>query len=437
MKSTFCILFYVKRKVIKKDGTVPIFCRITLNGTQTSFSCKLSVPLAKWDVKSGMATGTDAIARHVNSEIKKIKKHVRKHYDAIFNGVGPLTADRVKHSYLGFDRYGRTLLQVFENHNKDYEQLVINGIRQMATYQRYCGVYKIVQEFLWKRYHLKDIALEDIRPTFIIDFEVFLRTKRACSNNTVCIYITPLRKMISIATSNGWLDYDPFFNYRISIQRKDRVYLTLHEIERIINIQFTKFQRNYDMIRNLFLFCTFTGVSYVDLKHLKRENLKQINGELWLCFNRHKTGITCNIPLLETARDILEHYRNTDKEQYLFTLPTYQTLLNGIKRIVKQCGIDKDISWHTSRHSFASEICLQNGVPIETISRMLGHTDVKTTQIYAKVSNTAIRRDMANLSERLRKLGHHIGGVINVQPAPIPDRQFPLFSHTSESPSKD
>lgn len=178
----------------------------------------------------------------------------------------------------------------------------------------------------------------------------------------------------------------------------------MEEIETIANMQFTKFRKNYELIRDLFVFCIFTGVSYVDLKNMKHDNLKRIDGELWLSFNRHKTGISCNIPLLETAKDILERHKNPEKSQFLFTLPTYATLLNGIKRIVEKCGIEKAISWHTSRHSFASEVCLLNGVPIETISRMLGHTDVKTTQIYAKVSNTAIRRDMANLAERLKKL---------------------------------
>ena len=351
-----------------------------------------------------MAIGKDAESRHVNGEIKKIRKSVRKHYDTIFNGLGPLTAERVKHSYLGFGRYGRTLLQVFENHNRDYEQLVINGIRQMATYQRYCGVYKHLQEFLWKKYRLKDIALADLRPNFIMDFEVFLRTKKSCSNNTVCIYITPLRKMVSIAMNNGWLDHDPFFNYRISIQKKDRVYLTMEEIEAIVNIQFTKFRKNNELIRDLFVFSVFTGVSYVDLRNLKHDNLKRMDGELWLCFNRHKTGITCNVPLLETAKNILERYKNADTTLRLLNVPSYTTLLNGIKRIAEQCGISKAITWHQSRHSFASEVCLLNGVPIETISRMLGHTDVKTTQIYAKVSNTAIRRDMANLAERLKRL---------------------------------
>ena len=397
-------MFFVKRMAIKKDGSVPVMCRITLNGTRTCFSCKLFVTLKKWDAKSGMAIGKDAESRHVNGEIKKIRKSVRKHYDTIFNGLGPLTAERVKHSYLGFGRYGRTLLQVFENHNRDYEQLVINGIRQMATYQRYCGVYKHLQEFLWKKYRLKDIALADLRPNFIMDFEVFLRTKKSCSNNTVCIYITPLRKMVSIAMNNGWLDHDPFFNYRISIQKKDRVYLTMEEIEAIVNIQFTKFRKNNELIRDLFVFSVFTGVSYVDLRNLKHDNLKRMDGELWLCFNRHKTGITCNVPLLETAKNILERYKNADTTLRLLNVPSYTTLLNGIKRIAEQCGISKAITWHQSRHSFASEVCLLNGVPIETISRMLGHTDVKTTQIYAKVSNTAIRRDMANLAERLKRL---------------------------------
>lgn len=162
----------------------------------------------------------------------------------------------------------------------------------------------------------------------------------------------------------------------------------MEEIEAIVNIQFTKFRKNNELIRDLFVFSVFTGVSYVDLRNLKHDNLKRMDGELWLCFNRHKTGITCNVPLLETAKNILERYKNADTTLRLLNVPSYTTLLNGIKRIAEQCGISKAITWHVARHSFASEVCLLNGVPIETISRMLGHTDVKTTQIYAKVSNT-------------------------------------------------
>ena len=207
MKSTFFILFIIKRTALKKDGTAPLLCRITINGTASSFSCKLSVNPEQWDAKSGKASGNDAASKRVNRELKKIHKGVCKHYEQIFNGIGPLTAERVKISYLGLDRHCRTLLQVFKNHNEEYEQLVKNGVRRLSTYQRYCSVYDHLKKFLYYQYKLKDIALVDIRSSFITDFEVFLRKKRKCANNTVCVYITPLRKMIAIAQNNGCLLY--------------------------------------------------------------------------------------------------------------------------------------------------------------------------------------------------------------------------------------
>lgn len=403
-KSTFSILFFLKRKAVKRDGTVPIMCRITVNGTATCFSTKLNVNPKQWNVKEGKTFGRNADSRLLNSKIKTIRKSVSKHYEDVFNGIGPLTAERVKIAYLGFDRYNRTLLQVFESHNREYEQLVKNGVRELSTYRRYCSVYKYLEDFLFYQYKLKDIALIDIRSCFITDFELYLRKKRKCSNNTVCIYITPLKKMISIAQSNGWMDYNPFSSYHIPVQRKDREYLTMDEVETIINAVFIKYKKSYELIRDLFIFCTFTGVSYIDLANLTKENLKKNDNETWLCFQRHKTGIMCNIPLLQIPLDILAKYQNKNKKGVLFPVPTYQTLLTGIKKIAKMCGIKKHLTWHISRHTFATEICLLNGVPIETISRMLGHTDVKTTQIYAKISNTIVHRDMANLSERLNRL---------------------------------
>lgn len=403
-KSTFNVLFLIKRKAVKKDGTVPIMCRITVNGTATCFSCKLNVNPKLWSVKEGQTLGRDADSKLLNAKIKAIRKGVCKHYEDVFNGIGPLTAERVKIAYLGLDRYNRTLLQVFESHNKEYELLVKNGVREFSTYQRYCAVYKYLEDFLYYRYKLKDIALIDLRSCFITDFELYLRRKRKCSNNTVCIYITPLKKMVSIAQSNGWMDYNPFSSYHIPIQRKDREYLTMDEVETIINTVFTKHKKSYELIRDLFIFCTFTGVSYIDLANLTKENLKKSDNEIWLCFQRHKTGIICNVPLLKIPLDILAKYQNKNKKGVLLPVPTYQTLLAGIKKIAKMCGIKKHLTWHLARHTFATEICLLNGVPIETISRMLGHTDVKTTQIYAKISNTIIQRDMANLSERLNGL---------------------------------
>lgn len=401
MRSTFKILFYVKRNAIKKDGTVPIFCRITINGTIAHFSCRLFVNPMQWDVKSGQTFGNDSTSRRINTELNKIRKGVSKHFDRIFTGIGPLTAERVKISYCGFDRNSRTLLQVFENHNREFAQLVKSGVRQLSSYNKYCSVFNHLKEFLYEKYKLKDIALIDIRPDFIVNFEIFLRRTKGCVNNTVYTYLNPLRRMILIARNNGWLDYNPFGDYRITMKKTDRVYLTMDEIYRIKNIQMMGYAALYGLVQDLFIFCCFTGVSYIDLKNLTTKNLKQTEKGIWLCFERHKTGISCNIPLLDIPLGIITKYRAFMINEQLFSIPSYSTLLYAIKRIAKLCNIEKHISWHTARHTFATEICLQNGVPIETISRMLGHTDVKTTQIYARISNTVIQRDMAKLAEQL------------------------------------
>lgn len=174
MRSTFKILFYLKRNAPKKDGTVPVYCRITLNGTISQFSCKLYINPKLWDIKTQTALGQDCVSKHINAELKKIRKDIGKHYKKIFSSIGPLTAERVKISYCGFDRNNRTLLQVFENHNKEYEQLVKAGTRQLTSFYKYCSVYNHLKEFLLIKYRLKDIALIDIRTNFITDFEVFL-----------------------------------------------------------------------------------------------------------------------------------------------------------------------------------------------------------------------------------------------------------------------
>lgn len=401
MRSTFKILFYLKRNAPKKDGTVPVYCRITLNGTISQFSCKLYINPKLWDIKTQTALGQDYMSKHINAELKKIRKDVGKHYNKIFSSIGPLTAERVKISYCGFDRNSRTLLQVFENHNREYEQLVKAGARQLTSFYKYCSVYNHLKDFLLIKYRLKDIALIDIRTHFITDFEAFLASKRGCSNNTICTYITPLRKIIHIAQEHGWLDYNPFCGHRVTFRYRERVYLTTDEIYTMINMEFTKHKASYERIRDLFIFCVFTGISFVDLKNLSKENLKQVGNETWICFNRHKTGVSCNIPLLKIPLEIIGKYKHHHRKGLLLPVPTYSTLLYGIKRIARMCNINKTISWHCSRHTFATEICLQNGVPIETISRMLGHTDVKTTQIYAKISNTVISREMGKLAKAL------------------------------------
>lgn len=404
MKSTFKIIFYIKRQVVKMDGSSPIMGRITVNGTQSQFSCKLYVRSEMWDAKTYQTTGLNREMRKLNKELSNIRNSITKHYKKIFEGMGPLTAERVKNSYLGFDRSNHTLMSVLEKHIEEYALLTKNDLRSPATLSTYKIVYNHLKKFIFKRYKLKDIALADIQSSFIVDFELYIRKELKCSNNTVCTYLTPLRKMISIAQNNGWLNNNPFYGHKLTYKQKERSYLTTDELNLIMNADLSHCNKNKQKSRDLFIFSCFTGISRIDLCNLTKSNIKtNKDGTIWLSYSRQKTGITCNLPLLDIPLRIIKKHSSSTDEGKLFSMPGFVTCNEHIKYIVKYCGIDKPITWHASRHTFASEVCLLNGVPIETISRLLGHTNVKTTMVYAKISDTAISRDMAALSQKLNQ----------------------------------
>lgn len=168
-----------------------------------------------------------------------------------------------------------------------------------------------------------------------------------------------------------------------------------------------------ELARDLYVFCCFTGLSFTDMKNLAKDNLQtSFDGKLWIMTKRQKTGVESNIMLLDIPKQIIEKYDGMAKEDYLLPVPQYITACKNIKKIIGLCGIEKEITWHTSRHTMATEICLTNGVPIETLSKMLGHTNIRTTQIYAKITHEKESRDMAALSDKLSKIEQFNGITI-------------------------
>lgn len=270
MKSTFSIIFYIKRAVVKLDGSSPIMGRVTVNGTQSQFSCKLYVRSEMWDAKMHQAIGHNREARELNKELNNIRSSITKHYKKIFEGMGPLTAERVKNSYLGFDRTNHTLMSVFEKHNEEYALLTRNELRSQSTLNTYMMVHNHIKRFLYTKYKLKDIALEDIQSSFIVGFELYVRKELKCSNNTVWTYLMPLKKMISIAQNNGWLDSNPFYGHKLTYKQKERSYLTTEELNLIMNADLSHFNKNKQKSRDLFIFSCFTGISRIDLCNLKK-----------------------------------------------------------------------------------------------------------------------------------------------------------------------
>lgn len=406
MRSTFKVLFYLKKNAPKKNGYVPVMCRITIDGTIAQFSCKSDVNPDLWDTQSGRATGRTTEARETNLFLDKIRVGVNTHYQEIFDKDNFVTAEKVKNAYLGLGMKHETILKVFAQHNEDFEKQV-GKMKSKSTYQKYCTVYRHVQEFIRYRYNVSDIALKELTPAFIIDFELYLRANQDCTNNTVWVYMMPLRRMITIAQNNGWLNRDPFVEYSISPEDSDRGYLTKEEIKKLMNAPITR--KKHELVRDLFVFCCFCGLSFRDLKNLTTDNLQtSFDGHEWIITKRQKTKVQSNIRLLDVPRRIIEKYKGIAKDGKVFPVPSYQNLRDNITLIVQACEIKKHVTWHMSRHTYATEICLTNGMPIETLSKTLGHTNISTTQIYAKITNEKVSNDMEALSHRLQDIEEYV-----------------------------
>lgn len=404
MKSTFSTIFYLKRQVVKNDGSSPIMGRITIDGTQTQFSCKLTIDAKMWDAKTGRATGRSTAALETNRMLDKIRVKINGHYQEIMDRDNYVTAEKVKNAFLGLEYRQYTLLKVFERFNEDYTKLYETGMKSKSSLSKYQTVYKHLKEFIYQRYRMSDIALKELTPAFITDFDMFLRVDKHCCNNTVWIYTCPLRTMVSIAINNGWLVRDPFREYEIQKEDTERGFLTREEINLLINGKLKNAQQ--ELIRDLFLFCTFTGLSFTDMRNLSEENLRTYFDEhLWIYIHRQKTGVQSNIRLLDIPLKIIEKYRGVQKDGKIFPVPCYNVCRYNIQHpISKRCGITKHLTWHMSRHTMATEICLTNNVPIETVSSILGHKNIKTTQIYAKITKEKLNKDMENLSAHLENI---------------------------------
>lgn len=381
-------------------------CRITVNGKISQFSCKLDVDEKHWDVKTGRMTGRSVVALEANRMHDKIRVGINKAYQDICDKDNYVTVEKVRNAFLGMGMNHETLLAVFRQHNEDYAKQV-GKIKSQRSYWKYCTVYNHLSEFIRQRYKVSDIALKELAPAFITDFELFLRTEKNHCTNTIWSYMMPFKRFIYMSINNGWLQRDPFYAYSITKEETKRGFLTKEEIKMLIEGSFKK--RSYELIRDLFIFCCFTGLSWTDMANLTKENLQtSFDGHLWIKTNRQKTGTETNLRLLEVPLRIIKKYEGCSEDGKLLPVPCYPNCKNGIKVIAKKCGIEKNVTWHMSRHSFATTVCLSNDMPIETLSKMLGHRSIRTTQIYAKITAEKVSNDMEKLSQALAPMENFI-----------------------------
>jgi len=400
-KNTYSTAFLL-RTSRSKGKNAPIYCRITVNGQRTEFSIKRSVAISQWD--NGKVKGNNEEAKTLKAYLKQVEAKLFEHYrDLLANNI-LMTAEDIKNAYLGLEKQQHTLLELIDYHNTHLKDTL-----EWGTLKNYFTTQNYVKEFLTEKLRKKDIYLSHLSYQFITELEMFLKGyqpkdyRKPMGNNTVMKHIERLRKMINLAIKNEWLEKDPFHKFKLKFEKKDRGYLTKEELRRIEEKDFRLERLN--QTRDIFVFSCYTGLSYAEVYDLKPEHIViGLDGEKWIRGQRKKSKEWFTVPLLPQAQKIIERYKDYVLAQANGkALPVYtnQKTNSYLKEIAYLCEIDKNLTYHLARHTFATTVTLSNGVPIESVSKMLGHTSLRTTQIYAKVVEQKLSEDMKMLQGKL------------------------------------
>ncbi|GHV51654.1 tyrosine recombinase [Bacteroidia bacterium] len=396
MRNTFKVLFYVNSSK-EKNGVAPILGRITVNGQAAQFSCKQTVALSLWDAKANRAKGKGTEAQKINHALDKIKAKIIGHYGQIREREGFATAEMVKNAYQGIGNGYETLLSAFDKHNASFSKRVGKD-RSPDTLMKYQIVRNHLANFIGSYYKRKDMAMKELTEEFIRQFDIYLRCELGLSPSTVWMYTTPLKMIVTRAHCDGHLHRNPFARYHAGLSVKERQFLTEEELQMLMNHSFA--MMSFSQIRDMFVFGCLTGISYIDIKNLTTDNLLNINGIRWIVANRKKTKVPFRVKLLDSALRIIERYEPFRNGSRLFHLHANTYMNRALKVIAKECGIDKPLSFHMSRHTF-STLALSNGMPIESVSKILGHTKITTTQIYAKITTEKLEHDISAFGKKL------------------------------------
>lgn len=401
MKQTVKVSFYLKKDELKPDGTCPVIGRITVGKTSAKFSLKFNAPLSLWDTPSGRLLGKSKEAVEINARLDRTRTAVNTHYRELSALRDDITASHVKCAVQGMAASQDTLVRYFEAHNERFAQRV--GLdREASTCFEYQNSLRHLRNFLKHKYRVSDIPFSALDMSFIESFDFYLRVELQRKPNTILGIVTRMRKMIKYAICDGILTGDPFADYAPLRPKPQQKYLTRAELEKIMHTPLD--HPNRYLTRDMFLFSCFTGLAYRDMVNLTEDKIVyDDNGLPWIKTTRQKTGTPCEVPLLELPRQIIAKYRSLAPEGKLLLMLSCKRMNINLQKIGEACGIKRKLTFHAGRHTYASEITLSQGVPMETVSRMLGHRDLRSTRIYAKVTNDKIDRDMNKLERRLDK----------------------------------
>jgi site-specific recombinase XerD len=392
-----------------KNGQNAVFIRIYVNRTRAEISTNHLVSLANWDDKKNRVKSNVKNSFQINTSLDRIENELKEHFLFFCATKEMANAQKVKSRYTGVEVVlppppsHKTILEAFDYHNTKLEEQVKIGKVVKKTHTRYIITKNKVQAFMQHQYKVDDMPLPDMRLRFVTEFEHYLLTKDKLQSNTAHKYIKNLKKIMNMSVGLDWIPSNPFNNFRCSYTSPEREILTQEELD-VIRFKKIDIPRLAE-VRDVFIFCCYTGFAYSDIYNFEYDAItKGIDGEYWLSTNRQKTGTRESVPLLPVALDIIEKYRDHEyciEANKLLPVNSNQRYNGYLKEIATICGIKKKITSHIARHTFATTVTLANGVPIETVSSMLGHNSIRTTQIYAKVVEKKVSEDMQNLKAKL------------------------------------
>ena len=403
MEKSFGLLFFLRKSKNYKEGEIPIYMRITVDGKSCEVSTKRKCDPEKWNAEANRLIGKSDSAKLFNTYLDTLQQKVFEAKRKLIEIDKPLTAENIKTLLLGKEirQHKHMLMEIFMYHN-DQMATLVNKDYSPATLERYRTSFRHTQSFLQWKYKITDIDITKLNFEFIAEYEFWLKSTRKCDHNSTMKYLSNFRKIVNRCLRNGWLSKDPFIGFKMTKKEVERTALTEIELQALIAKKFQS--ERLTIVRDIFLFSCFSGLAYADVKKLKRsEIIIGIDGEKWLVSKRQKTDISARIPLLKVALNLIDRYANHVQcklEDRVLPVLSNQKMNAYLKEIADVCGINKNLSYHIARHTFATTVTLSNGVPLETVSKMLGHRNLRTTQHYAKILDKKIGEDMKGLRNK-------------------------------------
>jgi integrase len=398
---SFSLLFWLNKSRSKKDRPA-IYLRLRIGEKRAELSTYQHVSPSQWNQAAQCVKGNSEESQNINRNLAVLKANLHRHYSLLVAAGKPFTVEDLKNAALGKVEHSRTLAEAFDFHNRRFAEKVKSGKTSARTLKRLEITKNKVMSFLKLYFKVSDLPLIEVKHAFAADFEHYMATEQHIGSNTAMRYVKILKQVLKMTVDQGWLPANPIGGFKCTYEEPQRERLTMEEITLPYKKELIP---RLAEVRDVYVFCCFTGYAYMDVFSLTPANIVTgIDGEKWLAMNRTKTDTPEHTPLLPIAAEIIDRYKdNLYCKHYDRLLPVnsnqrYNAYLQEIATI---CGIKKHLTTHTARHTFATTVTLENDVPIETVSQLLGHKSIRTSQIYAKITQRKVSNNMRALKNKL------------------------------------